>query len=86
MGRVSENLSYEIMDSLATPWDVYLNECGYSTLANFITLAYRTPHPVNFSISGRALWKYQITARSPKADWHANKSLLCARNKEKGFS
>jgi len=146
--EVSENLSYEIIDSLATPWDVYLNECGYSTLrvsagnadvlvtvndfvvtevsyatpirpgsdlmevarlveknygpperrklrtlfgqqtqdvteANFITLAYATPHPVTISISGRVLWKYQITARSPKADWYANKSLLCAREKEK---
>ncbi len=146
--EVSESLSYEVIDSLATPWDVYLNECGYSTLrvsaenadvlvtvndfvvtevsyatpirpgsdlmkvarlveknygppqrrkmrtlfgqqtqdvteANFITLAYAVPHPVTISISGRALWKYQITARSPKAEWHANKSLLCAREKEK---
>lgn len=146
--ELSGKLSYEIIDSLATPWEVYLNECGYSTLqvsaenaevlvtvndfvvtevtyattirpgsdlmevarlveknygpperrkmrtlfgqetengveANFITLAYRTPHPVDISISGRALWKYQITARSPKADWYANKSLLCAREKEK---
>ncbi len=146
--EVSANLSYEIIDSLATPWDLYLNQCGYFSLrvsaetaellvtvndfvvtevsfatsirpgsdlmqvarlveknygppqrremrtlfgketdnaaeANFITLFYRTPHPVDISISGRALWKYQITARSPKADWHANKSLHCAREKEK---
>ncbi len=146
--EVSAGLSYELIDSLATPWDVYLNECGYQSVrvsadnadllvtvnhfvvtevifatpirpgsnllevarlveenygppdrrrmrtlfgketengseANFITLAYSTPHPVIFSISGRALWKYQITARSPKADWYANKSLLCAREKEK---
>lgn len=51
--------------------------------ANFITLSYRTPHPVDISISGHALWKYQISARSPNADWYANKSLLCAREKEK---
>lgn len=146
--EVSSDLSYEIIDSLATPWDVYLNQCGYLSLrasadtaellvtvndfvvtevsfatsirpgsnlmevarlveknygpaerremrtlfgaetenaaeANFITLFYRVPHAVDISISGRALWKYQITARSPKADWYANKSLLCAREKEK---
>ena len=146
--EVSANLSYEIIDSLATPWDLFLNQCGYFSLrvsadtaellvtvnhfvvtevsfatsirpgsdlmqvarlveknygpperremrtlfgketgnpaeANFITLFYRTPHPVDISISGRALWKYQITARSPKADWYANKSLQCAREKEK---
>ena len=146
--QVSADLSYEIIDSLATPWDVFLNQCGYLSIrvsaekaellvtvndfvvtevsfatsirpgsdlmqaarlvernygpaerremrtlfgqetdnpadANFITLFYRSPHPVDISISGRALWKYQITARSPKADWYANKSLLCAREKEK---
>lgn len=146
--EVSLNLSYEVIDSLATPWDEYLNQCGYLSLrvsaeqaellvtvndsvvteisfatsirpgsnlmevarlveknygpperremrtlfgeqtenaaeANFVTLSYRTPHPVDISISGHALWKYQITARSPKADWYANKSLLCAREKEK---
>ena len=146
--QVSTKVSYELIDSLTTPWDRYLNECGYQSVrvyadnavllitvndfvvtelnyeipirpgadlmeaaalveknygppavrkmrtlfgretelsseAEFITLAYRNPHQVEFSISGAKLWRYQITARSPDASWHANKSLLCAREKEK---
>lgn len=30
--QVSPNLSYELIDSLATPWDEFLNKCGYLSL------------------------------------------------------
>lgn len=58
-------------------------ETGDPSSAHFITLYYSNPRPVEFSISGDPLWSYQITARSDKARWHANRTLLCARKKEK---
>ncbi|MDX1514222.1 MAG: hypothetical protein R3174_10820 [Gammaproteobacteria bacterium] len=50
---------------------------------NFITLTYRTPRRVEFTISGRELWEYRITVYSDKHRWHENATTRCARDKEK---
>lgn len=50
---------------------------------NFITLSYRSPRRVEFTISGRKLWQYRITVRFEQDRWHENNTLRCAREKEK---
>lgn len=50
---------------------------------NFITLSYRSPRKVDFTISGRDLWEYRITVNFEKARWHENNTTRCAREKEK---
>lgn len=50
---------------------------------NFITLSYRAPRRVEFTISGRELWQYRITVRFEQDRWHENNTLRCAREKEK---
>ena len=51
---------------------------------NYITLDYsKGARPVQFNISGRALWRYQIKVRYEHYRWHENRTYRCAREKEK---
>jgi hypothetical protein len=50
---------------------------------NFITLSYRSPRNVDFTISGRELWEYRITVNFERERWHENNTMRCAREKEK---
>lgn len=50
---------------------------------NFITLSYRSPRRVDFTVSGRALWQYRITVKFEQDRWHENNTMRCAREKEK---
>ena len=50
---------------------------------NFITLTYRRPRKVEFTISGEDIWEYRITVTFERSRWHENKTLRCARDLEK---
>lgn len=50
---------------------------------NYITLSYRSPRAVEFTISGRDIWEYRITVDFERDRWHENNTTRCAREKEK---
>ena len=50
---------------------------------NFITLEYRNRRAVQFTIAGREQWEYRIRVRFEHHRWHENRTMRCAREKEK---
>ena len=50
---------------------------------NYVNLVYGGKRQVEFNLTGRELWKYQVGVRSEHYHWHQNKTLRCAREKEK---
>jgi hypothetical protein len=49
---------------------------------NYVNLVYGRKRRVEFSLSGRELWKYQVSVQFEHYRWHQNKTLRCAREKE----
>lgn len=50
---------------------------------NFVNLSYGSKRTVEFSLSGRDLWQYQVSVRYEHYRWHQNKTLRCARDLER---
>jgi len=50
---------------------------------NFVALEYRRSRMAEFTISAAPLWEYRIRLRHRQFRWHENKTLRCARAKEK---
>ena len=50
---------------------------------NFVLLEYHQPQRVEFTISGRGLWRYQIQLRHQQFRWHQSESRNCARALDK---
>ncbi len=51
--------------------------------ARFVTVEYRRPRPVEFTVSGAPLWEYRIQVEEPQHRWYENKTLRCARARER---
>ena len=76
-----------VIDTYGQPEQATLRDAsGRITLdrnrARFVTLEYRQPRPVEFSLSGAPLWEYRIAIQDPRQRWHENKTLRCARARE----
>lgn len=50
---------------------------------NYVTLHYSEPREVRVSLSGEDLWQYQVSVRLAQHRWHENKTLQCARARER---
>ena len=50
---------------------------------NFVNLSYGSKRKVEFSLSGRDLWQYQVSVTYEHYRWHQNKTLRCARDLER---
>jgi len=50
---------------------------------NFVALQYRRPRTAQFTVSGAPLWEYRIQLRHRQFRWYENKTLRCARAKER---
>ena len=50
---------------------------------NYVTLVYGRKRRVEFKLSGRELWHYEVSIRFEHYRWHENKGLRCAREKER---
>ena len=66
------------------------NQLGAVTITrddvNYVTLDYHSPREVRFTISGRDLWRYQVRVLFQQHRWHENKTLQCARAKDRQAS
>ena len=50
---------------------------------NFVTLEYRQKKAVEFTLTGRDQWEYRIRVRYEHHRWHENRTMRCAREREK---
>ncbi len=48
-----------------------------------VVLEYAGEHPVRFAVFGDALWQYTVTIRHRDSQWHENRNLRCARERQR---